>query len=166
MKIADIFGQPDSQSMPAHFFHNALRLHHHTAVRGNPNKQNYSVCPRCWYVDADFRCANCDLDFTWTAGEQKTWFEDHGFWVDSQPRHCLDCRKKSRRMSELRKEYDATVAAARNHGSSGQKRRIIEIVEELEEALDGLPEKMIRTKELFASQTASNGELGKFDSES
>lgn len=151
----DIFGDTDARKMPRHFFFGALRIHHDTAVRANIEKQNYSVCPRHWYVDADFKCQRCSEDFTWTADEQKVWFEDYFFWVDSLPRQCRKCRIELRGLVALRKEYDATVAAARDHGTPEQKSRIIEIVSELQQAFGSLPDKMTETKELFERQIKS-----------
>lgn len=140
--------------MPRYFFFGALAVHHATAVRADVEKQNYSVCPRHWYMDAEFKCKRCGEGFTWTAGEQKAWFEDYFFWVDSQPRHCANCRGELRHLSDLRNEYDATVAAARDRGTLGQKNRIIEIVSELQQAFGQLPAKMTETMELFQRQIA------------
>ena len=159
MKPIDILGNTDSRKMPEHLFWGAIYLDHDTAIPGNPEKQNYSVCPRHWYIDADFKCEGCDKEFTWMAREQKAWFEDYFFWVDSQPRHCKECR----RLEALRKEYDSTVGAARDHGTPDQKQRIIEIVTELELAFQRLPEKMPETKSLFERQI-KNGQNQRMES--
>jgi hypothetical protein len=148
----DIFGNTDPKKMPGHFFSNALSVDFETAIRSNIEKQNCSVCPRYWYIDADFECEGCGKAFTWSAAEQKAWFEDFFFWVDSSPRHCRKCRAEHRHLAALRKEYDATVAAARDHGTPAQKRRIVGIVAELQKALGHLPEKMMETKKLFEGQ--------------
>ena len=105
-------------------------------------------------MDADFECERCKHSFTWTVAEQKAWFEDYYFWVDSQPRHCKKCRAELRRLLELQKEYDANVAAARDHGTMELKGRIIEIVSELQQACGRLPEKMTDTLGLFQRQIA------------
>jgi hypothetical protein len=154
----DIFGSTDSRKMPAHFFFGALHLDHKTAIRGDPAKQNYSVCPRHWYIDADFKCSDCPREFTWTAKEQKAWFESYFFWVDTIPRQCKNCMAKRRRLTNLRKEYDTKVPEARAQGSPDQKRRIIAIIGELESAFSGLPERMIETKTLFERQLRKSGE--------
>ena len=80
----DTFGSTDPKQMPTHFFFGASAVHHHTAIRANIEKQNYSVCPRHWYIDADFKCERCGREFTWSVGEQKVWFEDYFSWVDSR----------------------------------------------------------------------------------
>lgn len=156
----DLFGNADPEKMPRHFFFRALAVHYETAVRANTEKQNHSICPRHWYMDADFRCERCGQEFTWKAQEQKMWFEDFFFWVDSQPHHCKKCRGELRRLIHLRKEYDATVAAARDHGTPEQKRRIVEIVSELQQALGTLPERIFQTKKLFERQIAKRAEPG------
>jgi hypothetical protein len=156
--VMDIFGSTDPKKMPMHFFWSALSVDHRTAVRANTKKQNYSVCPRHWYINANFKCERCGQEYTWTAGEQKAWFEDFFFWVDSQPRRCSNCRAEQRHLLKLQKEYDATVASARNHGTPDQKRRIIEIVSELQQSLGRLPEKMVETKDLFERQSRNQAE--------
>lgn len=148
----DIFGDTDPRKMPTHLFYGALHLDYATAIQGDPSKQNYSVCPRHWYIDADFKCSDCGREFTWTAREQMAWFEDYFFWVDSLPRHCKTCMADRRRLQGLRKEYDTKIAEARAQGSIDQKRRIIAIIAELELAFSSLPEKMIETKNLFERQ--------------
>ena len=146
--------------MPGYFFSCALAIHYETAIRANTHKQNYCVQGRMWYMDADFKCERCGEEFTWTAEEQKAWFEDYFFWVDSQPRHCKTCRGELRRLLRLRKEYDAKVAAARDHGTPELKSRIVEIVSELQQACGSLPEQMTNTMELFQRQLARQSGMG------
>jgi len=148
----DYFGSTYPQMMPKHLFGGAIHLDYSSAIRGNPQKQNFSVCPRHWYIDAAFNCANCRKEFTWTAREQKAWFEDYFFWIDSSPRLCKKCMADRKRLESLRKEYDSTVSAAQNRNATDQKRRVIEIVCELESAFRHLPEKMVETKKLFERQ--------------
>lgn len=81
--------------MPAHLFHSA-RVDHSTAVRADISKQNDSVCPRHWYVDAEITCTDCNEPFVFSASEQKFWYEDLHFRVDSFPKQCPPCRKTRR----------------------------------------------------------------------
>ena len=149
----DYFGRSDARNMPGHFFSGAIEKDYSSTIKGNPKKQNYSVCPRYWYFDAVFECGSCQQRFTWTANEQKAWFEDYNFWIDSRPRLCKQCNANRRHLANLRKEYDATVASARAGGTHEQKMRIIQIVTTLEDAFTCLPEKMMTTKNLFEHQT-------------
>ena len=148
----DYFGSTDPRLMPKHFFSGAVHLDYASAVRGNPERQNYSVSPRYWYIDADFICKNCRKNFTWTVGEQKAWFEDYFFWIDSSPRQCMTCSANHRHLASLRTEYDSIVAEAYPKNAIGRKLRVIEIVSELEAAFGRLPEKMIDTKKRFERQ--------------
>jgi hypothetical protein len=148
----DYFGSTDPRLMPKHLFWGAVHIDYASAVRGNPEKQNYSVCPRYWYIDADFVCKSCRKDFTWTAAEQKAWFEEYYFWIDSSPLHCKTCSAERRRLATLRTEYDSLVAVAYPKDAIDRKSRVIEIVRELEAAFGRLPEKMTATKELFERQ--------------
>lgn len=148
----DIFGSIDPRKMPAYLFQGAVYLDYSSAIRGNPGKQNYLVCPRHWYLDADFNCERCHVEFTWTAREQKYWFEDYYFWVDSRPRHCKGCVAVRKHLKLLRMEYDSTVRAAHLSSATKEKIRIIEVVCEMESAVVHLPRKMIETKELFERQ--------------
>ncbi len=69
-------------------------------------------------MDAVFKCEGCREKFTWTADEQKAWFEEYRFYVDSQARHCRECRIEHRHLAALRKEYDETVGEARGQGTA------------------------------------------------
>ena len=92
----DISGSTKPQKMPLHFFHGAVSLDYSTAVRADITKQDYSVCPRHWYIDAVFKCADCGAEFLFSAKEQHFWYEERRFYVDSYPKRCPDCRKKER----------------------------------------------------------------------
>src|SRR3990172_474214 len=100
------FGRNDPREMPVHFFYRSLRLDYGTAVRADFERQNCSICPRYWYVNATFPCGHCGAEFTFSAAEQRVWYEDYGFWIDALPRHCLGCRRKLRELKAVRQEYD------------------------------------------------------------
>jgi hypothetical protein len=151
----DVFGSADPRKMPTHFFRGAKFVDYDSAIRADTTKQDFSVAPRHWYLDSDFDCAKCRSEFTWTAQEQRAWFEQYRFWVDSCPRLCRACKAAERGLEDLRREYDASVAAAREHGSIDQKLRIIFILRELQNSLAHLPEKMLATLELFEHQTSA-----------
>lgn len=148
----DYFGDTDPRLMPWHLFFPAIGIDYSTAIRANVQAQNYTVCPRHWYIDVRFRCDDCDSVFLWSAQEQRTWFETYRFYVDSRPKICRDCRAKHRTALELQKEYDALVGSARSGGDAEQKRRIVQIVDELESCLQRLPEKMRETRDIFRKQ--------------
>lgn len=148
----DIFGSTDPRKMPRHFFPHPDRLDFTTAKRADISKQDYSVCPRHWYIDAESDCIDCGRLFTWTAAEQRTWFETYRFWVDSKTRRCKRCSSSKRHLRKLRLEYDSLITSAREHGDKAAKQRVIQIVEELEKALGTVPEKMSEARRIFLKQ--------------
>ncbi len=156
--MSDLFGNTDSKKMPEHFFDGALALDHQSAIRANVAVQKYCVAPRHWYIDADFKCGSCGQEFTWSAREQKVWFEDYCMWVDAQPWQCKSCISDQRHLAKLQSEYDSGVASAREHGSIEEKERIIQIISELTKSFRKLPDKMIDTKELFERQIKKRAE--------
>ena len=151
----DIFGSTDPKKMPLHFFSQALEINYATAIRADIAAQDYSVCPRHWYIDARFRCSACGTEFLWSAHEQRAWFETYRFYVDSQATRCRDCRAKLRDAVELRKDYDTLVSAARSHGTAEQKQHVMEILDDLESYWRVLPEKMRETRDLFRKQLST-----------
>ncbi len=155
----DTFGSTDPKKMPPHLFHGAHDVDYATAIRANTAVQDCSICPRHWYIDARFHCAECGADFLWSAQEQRAWFETYRFWVDSQPRLCRPCSAKRRNVLHLRQEYDALVTSARAGGTPGNKARIIEIVDALESYFSRIPEKLTETRELFRRQLAKDQSL-------
>lgn len=92
----DVFGKIDPKKMPLHLFYGAVSIDYATAVRADVSKQNYTVCPRHWYIDVTFRCEDCGKTFLFSADEQGVWYERRRFYVDSKPTRCPACRKKER----------------------------------------------------------------------
>src|SRR4051794_10797523 len=89
--VFDSFGDSDPRKMPGHLFWGVRHLDYSTAVRADISQQNFSVCPRHWYIDAAFHCSRCDQSFVFTADEQKFWYEQLKFWIDSIPKECATC---------------------------------------------------------------------------
>src|SRR5574341_1550125 len=131
-----LFGENSPKRMPGHLFFGARWMDYSTAVRADISKQNYSVCPRHWYVDATFACRDCDKEFTFTASEQRFWYEERRFWIDSLPTRCPPCRKEQRTRLNLRKRYDALIATALGACSLETKKEVVAIINELEIAED------------------------------
>jgi hypothetical protein len=134
-----LLGRDDPRDMPPHFFSGSIRLDYGSAVRSDPAKQNCSICPRYWYVDATFPCARCGGPFLFGVAEQRVWYEDYGFWVDSLPRHCLDCRRALRELKRVRQEYDRSVADTLQRDDVEQKRRLADLIDQLYELGGELP---------------------------
>jgi hypothetical protein len=139
--------------MPKHFFWGALHIEYATAVRADITKQDFSVCPRHWYVDAAFRCPRCKRTFVFSADEQRFWYEELRFYVDSLATHCKECRKELRQLKILKQEYDRDVVPAlASSASIEQKERLASIVDALTEGGVQLPEKIMETRRTLQQQ--------------
>ena len=149
--ILDIFGSNDAKEMPDHFFWNAIKIDYDTAIRAKIKKQNYSVCAREWYIDAHFECMKCGREYVWTTSEQKAWFEDFYFWVDSSPNNCKECRKEIRELKEARSQYDQIISEAREGHDLDAKKKALGLIERIENGTN-LPEKIKATKDLLQKQ--------------
>ncbi|MGC4007007.1 MAG: zinc-ribbon domain containing protein [Pirellulales bacterium] len=152
--MIDSFGDSDPRKTPKHLFWNASRLDYDKAVRADISKQNYSVCPRHWYIDAVINCNRCDREFVFSVDEQRYWYEELGFWVDSRATQCRECRKELRELKMLKQEYDRDITAGltRNAGVE-QKERLLLLLMALEtggvELLDAMQEKRrVLTKQI------------------
>ena len=152
--ILDLFGQSNPKRMPAHFFFGAERMDYKSAKRADVSKQNYSVCPRYWYVDAAFICRECGKEFVFTAREQRFWYEEMRFWIDSLPTRCAACRKQQRTRLELRKRYDALIATALGACPPEAKKEVVAIINELEAGEDEIPERMKQNRATLYAQLA------------
>src|SRR5262245_17001054 len=111
--ISDLFlGKSSPRRMPDYFFFGAKRKDFKTAQQADITKQNFTMCPRHWYFDVVFVCRDCSEEFVFGAEEQRFWYEEKFFYVDSLPKRCVQCRKAERGRLELRKRYDAEIADA------------------------------------------------------
>lgn len=150
----DNFGDTSSRNMPAHLFWGSLHLDHDNAVQADISRQNYTVCPRHWYVDATFRCSTCGESFVFSAAEQKFWYEELGFYVDSRAKNCLTCRRNERRKKALRQQYDRDVEVTLRSGDLQAKRALAEVIDELLSMDDCLPARIHDNRKQLAGQIA------------
>ena len=146
------FGLKDPRDMPPHFFYGSKRLDFASAVPARVEKQNAAICPRYWYVDAVFACASCAEEFTFSAKEQRVWFEEYGFWVDAFPKHCLDCRRKLRAEKRARQDYDRLIKKALAGSDPELKRRVAGIIDQLCELGGDLPPRIHVNRRRLARQ--------------
>ena len=155
----DVFGDTDPKKMPPHFFFGANFLEYDTAIQGDWRKQNITVAPRHWYIDAEYECPICKRLFIWTAKEQRRWFEDYRLYVDAEPQSCRSCRQDHKRMQALRKEYDAILAEAEK-GDLKSRARVVEIIGLLGDHLDPMPEGMVQKSKWFERSLAREEDDG------
>jgi len=146
------FGRDDPREMPAHFFYRSLRVDYGSAVRANAERQNCSICPRYWYVDTVFPCARCASEFTFSAAEQRIWYEEYGFWIDSLPKHCLACRREFRELKALRQQYDRSVGEALEATDPELKKDVARLIDQLYELGGELPLRINENRRRLARQ--------------
>ena len=86
------------------------------AVRGDVRKQVF--CPMCWYpkyyyVDVQKTCVQCGEDFTFSAKEQKYWYETLKFHFASEAIRCVPCRRQRRSDRALQEGLTRAMALVR-----------------------------------------------------
>jgi len=149
----DGFGKNDPRKMPKHLFWGTLHINYPTAIRADIAKQDFSVCPRHWYIDAAFRCPRCNRTFVFSAEEQRFWYEELKFYVDSQATHCKECRKEMRQLKALKQEYDRDIVSAlASSANVQQKEDLISVVDALTEGGVQLPEKILDNRRVLQQQ--------------
>ena len=148
------FGRDNPREMPAHLFPRCVSMDYASAVRANIAKQNCSICPRYWYVDTIFSCDRCGAEFAFTSAEQRVWYEEYGFWIDSVPKHCLECRRALRDLKGARQEYDRSVAQALHTDDLDLKKRLARVIDELYELGGELPLLLNENRRRLARQIA------------
>ncbi len=147
------FGDSNPRRMPGHLFSGARHLNYSTAIRADISQQNFSVCPRHWYIDAEFHCSRCGQSFVFTADEQKFWYETLKFWIGSIPKECDECRKELRKLKALQQEYDRDIASTMARNTSvDQKERLVAIIEAIEAGGLTLTGKAMENRRILLSQ--------------
>ena len=80
------------------------------AVVADPSKQvlngSYDP-PPLWYVDKDFVCVDCGDEETWTAAQQKWYYEEAKGTLYAKAKRCHACRLKIRQAKALQREQMA-----------------------------------------------------------
>jgi hypothetical protein len=68
------------------------------------NMGNTYSSPPDYYYDIEFTCVDCGVEQTWTAAQQKWWYEDAGGYFFATAIRCRACRQKeSERKDAARK---------------------------------------------------------------
>lgn len=110
-------------------------------VKANPLGQTFcDFPPYLAYYDETLRCEACDQDFVFFATEQRFWYEELKFFVQSRPKHCVECRRQRREHNKLNQELEKAIRAldrrdvkqlahvAELHLSMGNRRKSIEFL--------------------------------------
>lgn len=153
-KPMDYYGETSSKNTASHFFYGFFDLDHDSSVRADISRQNYTVFPRSWYIDATAHCARCKALYCFTAGEQKQWYEELGFYVHSSPSYCLKCRKHNRHKKKLRQEYDRDIKKGLESNDFDLKIHLAEVIDLLCSFEVELPDRIHHNRHTLAKQIA------------
>lgn len=78
-----------------------------TAVRADLDRQTPATVPVTHYFDLARTCRDCGQRFIFFAKEQKYWYEELGFGLDSDGVRCVPCRKNQQGLARAKATYDA-----------------------------------------------------------
>ena len=78
-----------------------------TAIVADTEKQSLAMVPITHYFDLERRCKDCERQFIFFAQEQKYWYEELGFGLESDCIRCVECRKKQQGVARLRETYES-----------------------------------------------------------
>jgi hypothetical protein len=77
-----------------------------TAVAADLDKQQPRPVPVTHYFDVERKCRDCKRPFIFFADEQKHWYEELGFGLDSDCVRCTECRKMQQGIARQRESYE------------------------------------------------------------
>lgn len=82
------------------------------ALRADPNLQTFCCSgPKLWYLDIERRCVQCGDEFTFSAAEQRYWYETLSFHESSTAIRCGKCRKRRRSIHALHNQLGLALRA-------------------------------------------------------
>ena len=77
-----------------------------TAIAADLDRQTQATVAVTHYFDLERECRDCGRPFIFFAMEQKRWYEELGFGLDSDCVRCVECRKRLQRIAGLRAIYE------------------------------------------------------------
>lgn len=77
-----------------------------TAIRADLSRQAPATVPVSHYFDVKRQCRDCGRPFIFFAEEQKFWYEELGFGLESDCVRCVPCRKKQQGIAQARARYE------------------------------------------------------------
>lgn len=78
-----------------------------TAIVADLTRQTPATIPVTHYFDLERVCRDCGRPFIFFAEEQRYWYEELGFGLDSDCVRCVECRKTQRGIAQLREAYES-----------------------------------------------------------
>ena len=77
----------------------------YTAIAADLSRQPRAMIPITHYFDAKRECRDCQRPFLFFAEEQKYWYEELGFALESDCVRCIGCRQAQRGLEQKRERY-------------------------------------------------------------
>lgn len=77
-----------------------------TAITADLTKQTPATVSVTHYYDVKRKCVDCGKGFIFFAEEQKHWYEELGFGLDSDCVRCDVCRKRQQGLARKRERYE------------------------------------------------------------
>jgi hypothetical protein len=78
-----------------------------TAIVADTSRQTAATVPVTHYFDLERECRDCQRAFIFFAAEQKHWYEELGFGLDSDCVRCVECRKRQQGIARQRELYES-----------------------------------------------------------
>lgn len=150
----EAFDGTSPQRMPPHFYMSGtfVSLDFQHVQKADTQRQNFSVIPRNWYIAATITCLACNKLFLFTVDEQKVWYEEYRFYVDSFPNKCRSCRRDARHLKRLRQQYDGSIRDSLTGSDVSLKQRLVAIIDSLIASGNGTPASMLHKRETLIVQ--------------
>lgn len=101
---------PEEEVRASYFAYRRETIYPASAILADFGRQNFSTFPRGYYVDILKTCDTCKRRFIFFAREQKHWYETLGFYIDSDCKHCIECRRSSVELRRRFRRYSETVS--------------------------------------------------------
>ena len=76
-----------------------------TAIPADLTQQTPATVPVSHYYDVKRQCLDCGRSFIFFAEEQKYWYEELGFGLESDCVRCVDCRKRQQGLARKLERY-------------------------------------------------------------
>lgn len=86
---------------------NLTRKIPNTAIAADLARQTPATLPITHYFDIERCCEECGRPFLFFAREQKHWYEELGFGLDSDCIRCVECRKWQQGIAQQREVYES-----------------------------------------------------------
>jgi hypothetical protein len=81
-----------------------------SAIEADLGRQNYSTCPRRYYVDILKNCRTCNRPFLFFAREQQYWYDELGFYIESDCVLCPQCRVSDQELRRKVKRFSERIS--------------------------------------------------------